>query len=46
MKPNEAFERTEIYTRLRQTLTVVQGIISLALFHYTAYLLYSIYNFF
>jgi len=46
MKPNEAFERTEIYTRLRQTLTVVQGIISLALFLYTAYLLYLIYNFF
>lgn len=46
MKPNEGYERIEIYGKVKQLLTILNGILALALFHYTAYLLYSIYNFF
>jgi len=45
MKPTESYERVEIYSKLKNLLVIVNGIASLALFHYTAYLLYSMYNF-
>lgn len=45
MKPTESYEKLEILIKLKQTLLIANAILGIALFHYTAWCIYSIYRF-
>ena len=45
MKPTESFEKLEILTKLKQTLLIANAILSIGLFHYTAWCAYKVVTF-
>ena len=46
MMESDAFLKTKLLKKLDNTLTMVNAIIAWGLFHYTVYLMYSVFKFF